>query len=207
MYEHLIDPPSWAWISAAIGALGAIGGGLLSGSASRSSASDQMDFQNYMSSTAYQRSMRDMKAAGLNPILAYQQGGASTPAGAGYSLENIGEAGVNSAYNAMRSKAEVDQLRASTDTQKTLSALQKAQEKLANTQNVASAAQARRDLASERLINEQTIRTGYEALAAKEAVATAKAEAGIRVLELQGASRYGTSPLGRLFEGAERAGS
>ena len=33
----------------------------------------------FLSDTAYQRAMRDMKLAGLNPILAYKQGGASTP--------------------------------------------------------------------------------------------------------------------------------
>lgn len=47
-----------------------------------SEAQKSRDFSEYMSSSAYQRAVADMKAAGINPALAISQGGASTPSSA-----------------------------------------------------------------------------------------------------------------------------
>lgn len=60
-------------------------------------AKRQMEFQDRMSSTAYQRAMADMKKAGLNPMLAMKLGGASTPTGASYNPQNVGAAAVEGA--------------------------------------------------------------------------------------------------------------
>lgn len=51
-------------------------------------AQKQMDFQERMSNTAYQRAITDLQKAGLNPALAYTQGGASSASGASASSDS-----------------------------------------------------------------------------------------------------------------------
>ncbi|QGH72659.1 MAG: putative minor capsid protein [Microviridae sp. ctbuH30] len=79
----------------------------------RQEAEKNRDWQERMSNSAYQRATADMRAAGINPMLAYMKGGASTPGGAQASgvvarVENALGRGVSSAVAAANTAKELE---------------------------------------------------------------------------------------------------
>lgn len=99
------------------GAIGAIGGSIATGLMNRSAASDQEDFQRYMSNTAHRRAAKDLEKAGLNRVLAVGSP-ASTPAGAMASVPDYGAnlaAGISADTTRKQANAAIKETAARTE--------------------------------------------------------------------------------------------
>lgn len=105
--------PAWlaAALPAAISAGASIFGAERSNRLNLAEAQRNRNFQERMRSTEWQAGVEDMRAAGLNPALAYQQGGASSPGGSMASTTDALTPGVNSALQATMARKNLELLR------------------------------------------------------------------------------------------------
>jgi len=99
----MVAPLLAAALPALIGGVASAFGQASANSEAKASAQRQMDFQKETLQHQYQWGMQDMRKAGLNPILAYKQGGAGSASGADYTPGNVGAAAVSGASTATSS--------------------------------------------------------------------------------------------------------
>lgn len=105
---------AWPAVLGAAAGIASIVSGGRGNRARRKEAKRDRSFQERMSSTSWQRGVADMEAAGINPALAYQQGGASSPSGAMAQQENVGEEAAGTAVGVRVMQEQMKQIKAQT---------------------------------------------------------------------------------------------
>lgn len=110
----------WAAIPYLISAILQVVGQVYQNQSNKREAEKNRQFQANQSATAYQRGVADLRAAGLNPLLAGGGGQASTPAGSQAApMQDIIGQSLNSAGATKRAHYELENIKENTRTTKT----------------------------------------------------------------------------------------
>tara|TARA_R110002072_G_scaffold196017_3_gene353390 strand:+ start:4853 stop:5599 length:747 start_codon:yes stop_codon:yes gene_type:complete len=99
-------------VGSLIGAGASLYGGESRNQAQEAQSAQQMAFQERMSNTAHQRQIKDLKAAGLNPILSAKYGGASSPLGSQAQIQDAISPAVSTAFQSKMIQAQVTKAKA-----------------------------------------------------------------------------------------------
>lgn len=191
-----------------IGGVSSLVGGYFGNEASAREAAKNRDFQERMSSTAHQREVADLKAAGLNPMLSGMGGsGASQPGGATASQSDIITPAVSTALNARRQGEEIQTLqetRRGIAAQSDMAELEAVKRKWEFEQHTSDKDKAGHDVIGLKTWQRQFVEQTKKAIAeAKTGQVTAETDMAIRKLEqaLKEAELPGAQALAQFYKG------
>lgn len=172
-------------ITAAVIAGGAaLAGGAMSNASNARQASRQMQFQYDMSGSAHQREVKDLEAAGLNPILSGTGGhGASTPPGASAQMSDIISPAVSSAQQSRRLKEEVEVMKSAAELNDS-----KALEANANIGNLQEDTKNKEKQGD--ILDHQELTAAWQGIQAREAGMQAFQNTMLGEIELSNAMKY-----------------
>ncbi len=97
---------------AIIGGVSSLIGGASANKANRREARKNRDFQERMRNTSWQAAIEDMKAAGINPAIAYSKGPAAAPSGSMAQQRDVITPAVTSGLQSKRLQADLTQIQA-----------------------------------------------------------------------------------------------